>query len=52
MPTIRGRSVPVLPESWGDLAHTLLICLLILCGFIGGVGGLMALVFIIRGHGL
>jgi hypothetical protein len=49
---IRGRSVPVLPESGRDLARTLWICLMILCGFIGAVSGLMLLVFIIRGHGL
>jgi hypothetical protein len=52
VPVIRGRSVPVLPESWRDLARTLWICLLILCGFMGAAMGLMVLVFIIRGHGL
>jgi hypothetical protein len=44
--------VPVLPKSWADLWHTVMVCLLILFGFIAIVGGLMALVFVIRGNGL
>jgi hypothetical protein len=52
MPKIRGRSVPVLPESAGDLWHTLMVCLMILFGFIAGAGLLLALAFMIQGHGL
>ena len=49
---MRGRSVPVLPASLGDLWHTLMICLLILFGFIAATSLLMFIGFLIQGHGL